>query len=52
MSDLKYIKKNIELSGKIKRRNQIHKRIQNIKKNKENHFPTNLMIMDENFKNN
>jgi len=43
-----YIKKNIELKGKIEKKNYIHKRIQN----KENQFSTNSMMMEEILKNN
>ena len=38
---------NIELKGKIEKKNQIHKIIQNKKKNKEYQFVTNAMIMNK-----
>jgi hypothetical protein len=40
------------LKGKIEKKNKIHNKNQNIKKNKENQFLTKLMMINEFFKNN
>jgi hypothetical protein len=53
MSNLKYIKKNIELKGKNEKKNSnSQKNSKHKKKNKGNQFSTNSMMMYEIFKNN